>query len=384
MAKRGFKIVDAEPHFLEPHDLWERNLPEEFRVKTRVRSLDRGKTGEGSAETSIEGHDVPQRAVGPRLVRERATRRVAAQPLMAKVTADPSPENFIEGFDIEGIDVGVLMPTQGMGIVRVDGLDPRHGLALCRVFNDYAADFVRHSPDRLKFWAWVPPHDAVMAAEEARRCVVDLGAAGVAMTGGAVDGHLLCDDHFDPLWAQLNDLGVPFGLHGPPPSLALKDNIAHRYNGHRGTQLISQVIGNPFHAQTELLELILGGVLERHPNLKPVMMEVNASWLPWLLWRMDEKWESSRPDLPKLGINLPMRPSAYFTRQCYAEIEPEEEVGRYVIDYIGSDNLLFSTDYPHSDSLFPDAVTTFLDLPGISDDDKRKILWDNPAKLFGL
>jgi predicted TIM-barrel fold metal-dependent hydrolase len=383
MAKAGFKIIDAEPHFLEPHDLWERNLPEPWRSKTAVKSLDKGKTGEGGAEVSVAGKETP-RPSGPRLVRERAFRRVADQPLLAKVTADPSPENFIEGFDVEGIDVGVMMPTVGMGIVRFDGLDPNHSLALCRVYNDFAADFVKNHPDRMKFWAWLPPHDASLAAEEARRCVEELGAAGVAMTGGAVDGNLLCDDFFDPLWAQLNDLGVAFGLHGPPPSLYLKDNIAHRYNGHPRTQLVGQVIGNPFHAQTELAELILGGVLNRFPNLKPVMMEVNASWLTWLLWRMDEKWESSRPDLLALGIDLPLPPSEYFKRQCYAEIEPEEEVGKYVIDYIGSDNLLFSTDYPHSDSLFPCAVDTFLALPGISDADKRKILWDNPAKLFGI
>jgi predicted TIM-barrel fold metal-dependent hydrolase len=383
MAKAGFKIIDAEPHFLEPHDLWKRNLPEPWRTKTTVNSLDEGKTGESGAEASVEGKEIPQRS-GPRLVRERALRRVAAQPLLAKVTADPTPENFIEGFDVEGIDLGVMMPTVGMGIVRFDGLDPQHSLALCRVYNDFAADFVKSYPERLRFWAWLPPHDAAIAAEEARRCVEELGAAGVAMTGGAVDGNLLCDDFFDPLWAQLNDLGVAFGLHGPPPNLYLKDNIAHRYNGHPRTQLVSQVMGNPFHAQTELAELILGGVLHRFPNLKPVMMEVNASWLTWLLWRMDEKWESSRPDLPTLGIDLPLSPSEYFRRQCYAEIEPEEDVGKYVIDYIGSDNLLFSTDYPHSDSLFPSAVDTFLALPGISDADKRKILWDNPAKLFGI
>ena len=383
MAKNGFKIIDAEPHFLEPHDLWERNLPEPYRSKTTVRSLDRGQTGEGGAEVSVAGIDVPRQS-GPRLVRERALRRVGENPLLAKVTAEPNPENFIEGFDIEGIDVGVLMPTHGMGIVRFDGLDPQHSLALCRVFNDYAADFVKSYPERMKFWAWVPPHDATLAAEEARRCVEDLGAVGVAMTGGAVDGNLLSDDFFDPLWAQMNDLGVAFGLHGPPPSLYLKDNIAHRYNHHPRTQLVRQVLGNPFHALTELSELILSGVLHRFPNLKPVMMEVNASWLTWLLWRMDEKWESSRPDLPTLGIDVPLPPSEYFRRQCYAEIEPEEEVGKYVIDYIGADNLLFSTDYPHSDSLFPKAVDTFLELPGISDDDKRKILWDNPARLFGL
>ena len=110
-------------------------------------------------------------------------------------------------------------------------------------------------------------------------------------------------------------------------------------------------------------------------------MEVNASWLPWLLWRMDDKWEVSAPDLDN---HLSLAPSEYFRRQCYAEVEPEETTAAYVIDYLGADNLLFSTDYPHSDSAFPKAVDTFLDRPEFDADAKRKILWDNPAQLFGL
>ena len=380
MAKDGFKVLDAEPHFLEPHDLWERNLPEPFRSRTKVTSVLPGRIGEGGLRSEVAGLARPE-TPGRSLVRERALRRIPQVPHMAKVTERPEPEVYLEGFDIEGIDVGVLMPTHCMGMVRFDGLDPEHALALCRVFNDYAHDFVASDPRRFKFWAWVPPQDAALAAGEARRCVMELGAAGVAMTGGAVDGRLMSDDFFEPLWDAMDELRVPFGLHGPPPTLSLRDSIAHRYRGHRGAQIVAQVLGNPFHAQTELAELILGGVLERHPDLKVLLMEVSCSWLPWLLWRMDDKWEMSRPDLE---IQLSMPPSDYFRRQCYAEVEPDEHIAKYVIDHIGADNLLFSTDYPHSDSLFPKAVDTFLAMPGISPEDKRRILWDNGARLFGL
>jgi predicted TIM-barrel fold metal-dependent hydrolase len=380
MAKAGFRIIDAEPHFFEPHDLWERNLEEPFRSLTKTTFTAPGRIGEGGLRPEVVGLETPKVEAKP-LVQRRALRRVPLNDHMAKVTARPEPEVFIEGFDVEGIDVGVFMPTYAMGMVRFDDLNPAHAVAICRVYNDYAADFVRSDPARFKFWAWVPPQDAALAAGEARRCVEELGAIGVAMTGGAVDGHLLSDDFFEPLWAQMNDLAVPFGLHGPPPNYYLRDNIAHRYRGHRGMQIVAQVLGNPFHAQTEVAELILGGVLERHPNLRPLFMEVNASWLPWLLWRMDEKWEMNRPDLE---FPLSMKPSDYFRRQCYAEVEPDEVTAKYVIDYLGADNLLFSTDYPHSDSLFPEAVNTFLALDGVSDGDKRKILWDNGARYFGL
>ena len=78
-----------------------------------------------------------------------------------------------------------------------------------------------------------------------------------------------------------------------------------------------------------------------------------------------------------------MKPSEYFKNQCFVSVEPDEDGVKYVIDYIGTDRLVFSTDYPHGDSKFPHAVETFLALQ-ISDTDKRKILWDNCAEFYRL
>lgn len=200
------------------------------------------------------------------------------------------------------------------------------------------------------------------------------------MTKGAIDGHLLCDPFFEPLWRELNDLGTPLGLHGPGGG-ELADNIAHRYRGHPNMDVLVTAIRSPFHAESAFGELIFGGVFERFPRLQVVSMESNASWLPWLMWRLDDKFEMNRPDLE---IPLSLKPSEYFRRQCYAVIEPEEDVVKYTIDYLGDDNLLFSTDYPHNDCLYPEAVNTFLAQEDISDQSKRKILWDNGARLYGL
>ena len=77
------------------------------------------------------------------------------------------------------------------------------------------------------------------------------------------------------------------------------------------------------------------------------------------------------------------RPSTYFKRQCWVSVEPDEEPAKYAIDWVGSEKMVFSTDYPHGDSKYPEAVSSFLQL-GISSDDKRKILWDNCASLYKL
>ena len=78
-----------------------------------------------------------------------------------------------------------------------------------------------------------------------------------------------------------------------------------------------------------------------------------------------------------------MAPSEYFKRQCFAAAEADEEPTKYAIDYMGNDCLIFSTDFPHPDSKFPASVERFLELP-ISEDDKRKILWDNCAHYYGI
>ena len=123
-----------------------------------------------------------------------------------------------------------------------------------------------------------------------------------------------------------------------------------------------------------------GGTFERHPNLRVAFLEGNCSWLPFLLYRLDEHWEwRGDTDAP----DLKMAPSEYFKRQGYASVEADEEPVKYVVDDMGSSNILFSTDFPHSDSKFPKSVERFLELD-INDEAKRKILWANCIDLYHL
>ena len=113
-------------------------------------------------------------------------------------------------------------------------------------------------------------------------------------------------------------------------------------------------------------------------KLKVAFLEANCSWVPWLIWRMDESYELEG-DI--FMASLTMEPSEYFKRQCFVSVEPDETPAKYMIDAFGSDQLVFSTDYPHGDSRFPNATKAFMELP-ISDEDKRKILWDNCAGFY--
>jgi predicted TIM-barrel fold metal-dependent hydrolase len=123
-----------------------------------------------------------------------------------------------------------------------------------------------------------------------------------------------------------------------------------------------------------------GGVLERFPKLKVAFLEGNCSWLPWLLYRIDEYWEmqGALADIP-----LRQKPSEYFKQQCYISVDVDEALVKNVVDYMGDDNIVISTDYPHIDCRWPHALDEFLSIP-IPEQSKKKILWDNCARLYGV
>ena len=78
-----------------------------------------------------------------------------------------------------------------------------------------------------------------------------------------------------------------------------------------------------------------------------------------------------------------MPPSEYFRRQGFCAVECDENFVAHVVAAVGDDNLVTTTDYPHGDSRYPEAVNGFLDLP-LTDSDKRKILWDNCARFYAV
>ncbi|MGH7811453.1 MAG: amidohydrolase family protein, partial [Candidatus Binatia bacterium] len=79
---------------------------------------------------------------------------------------------------------------------------------------------------------------------------------------------------------------------------------------------------------------------------------------------------------------MSLRPSDYFMRQCFISVDVEEDLVSDVIKRLGDDNVVISTDYPHADSHWPNAINHFMaiDMP---DSARKKILWDNCARLYG-
>jgi predicted TIM-barrel fold metal-dependent hydrolase len=286
----------------------------------------------------------------------------------------------LAAMDVEGIDLAILYRTKGQQITSLDSLDPGYATALCRAFNNWLADYCRINPDRLKPAAILTLHDPELAAQEARRAVEDLGCLAVVLLPTPVNGRNLNAPECDVLWGEVERLNVPVGFH-PTSAAASREYVLNRFVGHPNFRTTSHAATFPLELMLALGTMTVGGVLHRFPRLRVAFLEGTCGWLPWWLHRLDDQWQ-------KYGggeaIRLDALPSEYFRRQCYIGTDVDEELLRIVVEEIGDDNIVVSTDYPHEDGAYPHAVDTFLALEGVAAESKRKILWDNCARLYGL
>ena len=177
----------------------------------------------------------------------------------------------------------------------------------------------------------------------------ELGAVAVIGNPNPINGRHIHDPAFEPLWDAIEELGVPVGFH-PTGQSSLRDDIARRYVDTPNGRVIGAAGRNPIELMMAFASMAAGGVLERHPRLRCAFLEGTCGWLPWWLWRLDEAWEKFGPGSE---VQISKLPSEYFFRQCYVATDADEKVLRQVVEAVGDDNIVVSTDYPHSDGLFP-------------------------------
>ena len=131
-----------------------------------------------------------------------------------------------------------------------------------------------------------------------------------------------------------------------------------------------------------LLALIESGTLERHPRLRVAFLEAGCGFLPYWLWRLDEV--EYRGIGGEVEASVRRAPSAYFRRQGFIAMEPDEPYLPELLPWIGEDNLIFGTDFPHLDHDAGIVERALALRDRLSSEAVRKILWDNPARFYGL
>jgi uncharacterized protein len=210
---------------------------------------------------------------------------------------------------------------------------------------------------------------------ELRRAVTELDfVAGVIPYHSR--GKDLSHPSFYPLWEAAQDLNVPITVHAgsnlPHPG---RDELFTNY-------FMDHVIAHPFSQMAAATAIIGGGVLELFPRLRVAFLESGCGWLPYLIERLDEHFEK----LPRsYAPNLQRKPSEYLADgNVFISFEPDEQGVAYVASVIGADQLVFASDYPHLDAAFPHATAEVKERTDLDDEVKRKLLYSNAQRLYGL
>ncbi|MEH2364901.1 MAG: amidohydrolase family protein [Nostoc sp.] len=362
MMLNGYSIIDADSHVIEPLNMWAEYLEPEF-LKFAP-----------SVEMKIQGEDIVKKV--SRQVRDQANKQMMSA----------HPNAYFQSYNVEshvqemvqmGIDLAFLYPTYGLWLWAIDTMQPEVAGAFTRAYNNWLKDFCSYAPDRLKGVGAINLHAPESMVDELHR-IVDFGWKAVFLRPNPVKGRLLSDSAYEPFWTECDRLEIAVGIHEGTHS-RLPTTGTERFN----TRFATHACSHPMEQMMALLALIEGGVLERHPKLKVAFLESGCSWLPYWLWRLDEEYENLAWE-DTIHDNVKIKPSEYFRRQCFIAIEPSEPLLAQAIKYIGTDNLIFGSDYPHMDHK-PNIVADMVKLEEkFSKETVQKILWDNPCRFYNL
>lgn len=128
-----------------------------------------------------------------------------------------------------------------------------------------------------------------------------------------------------------------------------------------------------------LASIIYSGALDRQPNMKFVLGECGIAWIPYVLFRMDEEYQRQL-----FHIGLSLKPSEYWERQGYSTFQIEHLTNE-MVDLVGEDKIMWGSDYPHPDCIWPDSRAVIDEHLGHLDEAKiKKLVCDNTAKLYGF
>jgi len=371
--------IDADGHILEPPDLWEKYLEPRYRdraIRIRVNA-------EGLEYLEFDGR--PSQLIRPGFP--------GVMGGMGAAVTRPGPERtYLRGapfgsmdprermtvLDREGIEKAILYPT--ISLTWVEVRDPEISSAYCRAYNRWIEDFCADSGGRLIAIAQLSLEDPEEAPRELERAVKAGAKGGFFLP---VNWRRKSPGHpdYDRLWATAQDLDVPLGIH--PTIEPAELDVHHRYADLAASTPFTYTWHLSVCAaqgmQQALVSLFTYGIPERFPRARIVILESQATWITYLLERMDSAWKGPL----RRSVALKDPPSSYFRRQCWISADPDERL-EAVVPVVGADRFFWASDFPH-----PDHGANYMDelaemVRPFSTMERRQILAENVRAVYRL
>ena len=295
------------------------------------------------------------------------------------------PELRLNDMILDGVDGEILYGITGTGARLKD-----HDVitTVYRIYNDWVADFCQTYPGRWYGLACIPIHDPILAAKEITRCAdldmirgADLNASEVTHPIYTRDGH------WDPLWQALDETRTSLSFHVgggriPVPLPPLSNVDANKIQNQHAYKSVDSSLGQLRCIQF-MIGLIMSGACDRFTNLKFVMGECGVGWIPFVLNRMDHIYQDEAYDV-KFDPPLGMLPSEYWYRQGFTTFQEESDVPD-LVPLVGEDHIMWGSDYPHPDGVWPDSWKVIKDtLSSLSSTTLNKLVAGNAVSLYRM
>jgi uncharacterized protein len=303
-----------------------------------------------------------------------------------RATGNPSAEDWNQFLDKTGISWTVLYPTAGLAVGRI--MAPDWAVIACRAYNTWLYEKFLKQNSRLKGMALLPFQDIEAAIAELRRAVTELGMLGgmLPSNGEAIQGHW-GNKLYWPLYEEAEKLGCSLAVHvGCLHHMGL-DSFTTYYPAH--------ALGHPFSLMIQASAMVAHGVFDRYPKLRVAFLEGGATWVPFIMDRLDRSYHDGHVQLDLDGklIGGPQqgeKASAYFKKQLsagriFVGFDCDDEGLNTALNKGGRQSFLFGSDFPHE--VFDAAkcrheIDELLARDDLSSEDKEAVLGGNALSFY--
>jgi predicted TIM-barrel fold metal-dependent hydrolase len=373
-------FISTDDHVLEPPDLWTARLSKS-KWGDQIPHLER--QTDGTEQWIIDGQTFP-------LVGGGSVGACLKDPSSAPQRWEdvPSvcyrPGERLNAMDTDGAAYSVLYPMvagiAGEVFGRIKNAELE--IACVRAYNDWIIEEWGSASNRFLPQCIVPLSSVAAAVEEAGRAVAK-GHKGIILP--AVPSHLrpelrnVNDPEYEAFWSACEELSVPLCFHaGASPRLQLQP-----YSGYsRAVAQAFQSYTRPFSAMNFMGNFLVSRILERHPRLKTIFADTALGWITFALESSDYAFDQTRTQ-EHLGYKL--KPSEAFQRQCYVIGWYDKHNLQQACRFPGANNILWAMNFPFATSSWP-RTSAAIDacFAGVSEGDRRRVLWANAAELYGV
>jgi predicted TIM-barrel fold metal-dependent hydrolase len=392
-------LVSVDDHVLEPPDVWQSRVPAKY--KDRAPRLVTDESGE---YWQYEDHKVI--TSGLSAVAGRSREQFSPDPVPYSEMRPGCYDSVarLEDMNRAGILASMCFPSfpRFCGQIFYEGQDKELGQVCVQAYNDWMIDeWCGSAPGRYIPLIILPLWDPAAAAREVARCAAK-GNHALAFSENPARLGLPSihdkDRYWDPVWAAAQETDTIVCMHQGSSSFRFRTADDAPYLVGMTWGIGSQTSGN-------LLDWLFGAVFLRFPRLKICLSEGGIGWMPYFLERATQvvdkqRFWASQGERPIVngqlvrgakatGTAMENDPRTLDIRKSFREhvygCFIEDEAGLNNLDLIGADNVMIETDYPHSDSTWPDSIATaHKQLARFDDETKYKILRGNAERLFSF